>query len=94
MQDSAPRVVVEDFSGEVLLSVRDDGADTTLERLEQARPDGHLGVSQSIRGRIADRGSRIAVLRDGSGVRRHPREITAALPDTRARSPQRRRTPA
>jgi signal transduction histidine kinase len=54
-------VVVEDLSGEVLLSVRDDGAGTTPERLEQARSDGHLGVSQSIRGRIADLGGGVTV---------------------------------
>jgi signal transduction histidine kinase len=54
-------VVVEDLSGEVLLSIRDDGAGTTPERFEQARSVGHLGVSQSIRGRIADLGGSVDV---------------------------------
>lgn len=54
-------VVIEDLGGEVLLSVRDDGAGTTPARLAQARADGHLGVSQSIRGRIADLGGWVTV---------------------------------
>lgn len=54
-------VVVEDLGDEVLLSVRDDGAGTTPDRLAQARADGHLGVSQSIRGRIADLGGWVTV---------------------------------
>jgi signal transduction histidine kinase len=45
----------------VLLSVRDDGAGTTPDRLERAGSDGHLGVSQSIRGRIADLGGSVSV---------------------------------
>lgn len=54
-------VVVEDLGDEVLVSVRDDGAGTTPDRLEQAGSDGHLGVSQSIRGRIVDLGGRVTV---------------------------------
>ncbi|WP_133985478.1 MacS family sensor histidine kinase [Kribbella voronezhensis] len=54
-------VVVEDLGDEVLLSVRDDGTGTTPDRLEQATSDGHLGVSQSIRGRIADLGGSVSV---------------------------------
>ncbi|MFI7066666.1 MacS family sensor histidine kinase [Kribbella sp. NPDC050124] len=54
-------VVVEDLGGEVLVSVRDDGAGTTAERLEEALADGHLGVSQSIRGRITDLGGSVTV---------------------------------
>jgi len=54
-------VVVEDLGDEVLVSIRDDGSGTTPARLEQARVDGHLGVSQSIRGRIADLGGSVMV---------------------------------
>ena len=54
-------VVVEDLGDEVLVSIRDDGCGTTPARLEQARVDGHLGVSQSIRGRIADLGGSVMV---------------------------------
>jgi signal transduction histidine kinase len=51
-------VVVEDLGTEVLLSIRDDGLGTTEDRLDA---DGHLGVSQSIRGRIADVGGIVTV---------------------------------
>jgi len=54
-------VVVEDLDDEVVVSVRDDGIGTTPARLEQARVDGHLGVHQSIRGRIADVGGSATV---------------------------------
>jgi len=54
-------VVVEDLGDEVLLSVRDDGRGTTPDRFDQARSDGHLGVSQSIRGRITDLGGVVTV---------------------------------
>jgi signal transduction histidine kinase len=54
-------VAVEDLGDEVLVSVRDDGAGTTTAQLEQARVDGHLGVSQSITGRITDLGGSVTV---------------------------------
>jgi signal transduction histidine kinase len=54
-------VVVEDLGADVLLSVRDDGTGTTSDRFEQAGSDGHLGVSQSIRGRITDLGGTVSV---------------------------------
>ena len=54
-------VVVEDLGGEVLLSVRDDGSGTTPDQLLRAGSDGHLGVSQSIRGRITDLGGSVTV---------------------------------
>ncbi|WP_433006209.1 MacS family sensor histidine kinase [Kribbella sp. CA-294648] len=54
-------VVVEDLGTDVLLSIRDDGVGTTADRLEVDRADGHLGVSQSIRGRIADLGGTVSV---------------------------------
>lgn len=54
-------IVVEDLGAEVVVSVRDDGAGTTPERLAEAATDGRLGVSQSIRGRIADLGGTATV---------------------------------
>ncbi|MFK4089266.1 MacS family sensor histidine kinase [Kribbella sp. NPDC020789] len=54
-------VVVEDLDDAVLVSIRDDGIGTTPAQLEQARVDGHLGVSQSIRGRITDLGGTATV---------------------------------
>jgi signal transduction histidine kinase len=59
--DARSWVVVEDLGDEVVVSVRDDGIGTTPARLEQARVDGHLGVSESIRGRIADLGGTVMV---------------------------------
>ncbi|WP_350274732.1 DUF5931 domain-containing protein [Kribbella sp. HUAS MG21] len=59
--DARSWVVVEDLRAEVLVSIRDDGVGTTPARLEQARADGHLGVSQSIRGRITDLGGTVTV---------------------------------
>lgn len=59
--DARSWVVVEDLGDEVLLSVRDDGSGTTPDRFEQAGSDGHLGVSQSIRGRITDLGGSVSV---------------------------------
>lgn len=55
-EDARAWVVVEDLGPEVLLVVRDDGDGTTPERLAAAVAEGRLGVSQSIRGRIADLG--------------------------------------
>ncbi|WP_405060398.1 DUF5931 domain-containing protein [Kribbella sp. NBC_01505] len=54
-------VVVEDLDDAVLVSIRDDGIGTTVAQLEQARVDGRLGVSESIRGRITDLGGTATV---------------------------------
>jgi signal transduction histidine kinase len=59
-------VVVEDLGAELLVSVRDDGIGSTPDRFEQAAAQGRLGVSQSIRGRIADLGGDV-VLRTAPG---------------------------
>ncbi|MBP2351345.1 signal transduction histidine kinase [Kribbella aluminosa] len=59
--DARSWVVVEELGEEVAVSIRDDGIGTTPARLEQARVDGHLGVSQSIRGRITDLGGTVTV---------------------------------
>jgi signal transduction histidine kinase len=49
-------VLVEETGGRVVVSVRDDGPGIPDGRLEQAVGEGRLGVSQSIRGRMADLG--------------------------------------
>lgn len=59
--DARSWVVVEELGEEVVVSIRDDGIGTTPARLEQARADGHLGVSQSIRGRITDLGGTVTI---------------------------------
>ncbi|TDW54927.1 MacS family sensor histidine kinase [Kribbella pratensis] len=59
--DARSWVVVEELGEGVVVSIRDDGIGTTPARLEQARADGHLGVSQSIRGRITDLGGTVTV---------------------------------
>lgn len=45
-------VTAEDQGEQVVVSVRDDGVGIDDGRLEQAQQTGHLGVAQSIRGRI------------------------------------------
>ena len=64
--DARAWVVAEDLGDEVLVVVRDDGVGTSTDRMEQASRDGRLGVSQSIRGRIADLGG-TAALRTAPG---------------------------
>jgi signal transduction histidine kinase len=59
--DARSWVVVEEVGEQVMVSIRDDGLGTTPARLEQARVDGHLGVSQSIRGRITDLGGTVTI---------------------------------
>jgi len=47
---------LEGFADRVEISVRDEGPGIPDGRLERAAADGRLGVSESIRGRIADLG--------------------------------------
>jgi signal transduction histidine kinase len=71
-------VVVEDLGDAVVVSIRDDGIGTTPARLEQARVDGHLGVSQSIRGRITDLGGTATVrTAPGEGTEWELKVVTA-----------------
>jgi signal transduction histidine kinase len=57
--DARAWVLLEDLGGEVVLSIRDDGVGIPDGRLAIAEAEGHLGVSQSIRGRIADLGGTV-----------------------------------
>jgi signal transduction histidine kinase len=71
-------VAVEDLGDAVVVSIRDDGIGTTPARLEQARVDGHLGVSQSIRGRIMDLGGTVTVrTAPGEGTEWELKVVTA-----------------
>lgn len=49
-------VLLEEVAGSVVVTVRDEGPGIGADRLEQARAEGRLGVSSSIRGRMADLG--------------------------------------
>ncbi|MEU8224953.1 DUF5931 domain-containing protein [Kribbella sp. NPDC048915] len=76
--DARAWVVVEDLDTEVVVSVRDDGVGTTPTRLDQATTEGHLGVSQSIRGRIADLGGTVSVrTAPGEGTEWELKVVTA-----------------
>ncbi|MGW5715781.1 MacS family sensor histidine kinase [Amycolatopsis sp. NPDC003865] len=59
-------VLLEDLGGEVVISVRDDGPGIPDGVLERAAADGHLGVVESIRGRVRDLGGS-ATLDTGPG---------------------------
>jgi signal transduction histidine kinase len=54
--DAPVWVLLEQVPDGVLVSVRDEGPGIVDGRLEQARGEGRLGVSESIRGRMADLG--------------------------------------
>ena len=49
-------VLVERLGDDVLVSVRDEGPGIAPGRLERARGEGRLGVSESVCGRMADLG--------------------------------------
>jgi signal transduction histidine kinase len=55
-EDAPAWVLVEAFDDRVVVSVRDEGPGIPEGRLEEAAVEGRLGVSESIRGRIADLG--------------------------------------
>ncbi|MGQ0716407.1 MAG: MacS family sensor histidine kinase [Pseudonocardiales bacterium] len=54
-------VLVEDLGEEVVLTVRDDGPGVSDGQLANAEVDGRMGVSRSIRGRVADLGGTLTL---------------------------------
>jgi signal transduction histidine kinase len=54
--DARAWVLLEDLGDEVVVSVRDDGPGIAGGRLDEAAAEGRLGVSESIRGRVAGLG--------------------------------------
>ncbi len=54
-------VLVEDLGAEVVLTVRDDGPGVEAGQLAHAEVDGRMGVSRSIRGRVADLGGTLTL---------------------------------
>ncbi|WIX86783.1 DUF5931 domain-containing protein [Amycolatopsis sp. DG1A-15b] len=64
--DAQAWVLLEDLGDEVVVSIRDDGPGIPDGVLEQAAAEGHLGVVESIRGRVRDLGGR-ATLDTGPG---------------------------
>ncbi|XVU24617.1 MacS family sensor histidine kinase [Actinoplanes sp. CA-054009] len=69
-------VFVEDEPAEVVVTVRDDGCGIEPDRLAQAEAQGRLGVAQSIRGRVAALGGRVAIVSaPGEGA-----EVEMAVP--------------
>jgi signal transduction histidine kinase len=64
--DARVFVLLEDEPDGVRVTVRDDGVGMPATRTEQAAAEGRLGISRSIRGRIADLGGTV-VVRSGAG---------------------------
>ena len=54
-------VLLEDVGGEVVVTVRDDGAGIPEGRLAAAESEGRLGVARSIRGRVQELGGTISL---------------------------------
>jgi signal transduction histidine kinase len=54
-------ILVEDLGEHVVLTVRDDGPGIDARQLAHAESDGRMGVSRSIRGRVADLGGTLTL---------------------------------
>ncbi len=59
--DAKSWVLVEDLGEEVVLTVRDNGPGVDHGQLADAEIDGRMGVSRSIRGRVADLGGTLTL---------------------------------
>lgn len=67
--ESAPAwVLVEALPDRVVVSVRDEGPGIPAGRLEEAVAEGRLGVSESIRGRVADLGGTATLTTGADGT--------------------------
>ena len=60
-------VLLEDLGSEVVVSIRDDGPGIPAGRLEAAVVEGRVGVSKSIRGRLAALGGRAELTTPAGG---------------------------
>ncbi len=67
--DAQAWVLLEDLGAQVVVTVRDEGPGIPAGRLDEAESQGRLGVSQSIRGRVADLGgTALLVTAPGKGT--------------------------
>lgn len=60
--DAQAWVLLEDLGDKLVISVRDEGPGIPAGRLDEAAAQGRLGVTQSIRGRVADLGGTASVV--------------------------------
>jgi signal transduction histidine kinase len=67
--DAKAWVLLEDLGDEVVLSVRDDGVGIGPSRLAEAEQEGRMGITRSMRGRVADLGGTMELeTAPGAGV--------------------------
>lgn len=59
--DAHAWVLVEDLGDQVVLTIRDDGPGLNDGRLADAEANGRMGISRSIRGRVADLGGTVTL---------------------------------
>ena len=57
-EDASAWVLVEELADEIVVTVRDEGPGIAADRLASAAAEGRMGISGSIRGRLADLGGR------------------------------------